>query len=110
MEWLGGILLIAALFGGFYAWETIKEKAVAKGGAAGKAMQGVETAGEVIGGGIHTILQKGGGLLVGALGVLLCSVLIDKGFSFGILLGVAVCFAYALYLLRPGRRSFFIFF
>lgn len=110
MEWVYVILLLGGIFGAAYAWETVKEKMVAKGGRAGKVMEGMEVAGEVVGGGLHSLLQKGLGLIVGALGVAGCWFLMNKGFDFGILILVMICFAYALYLIWPGRRSFFIFF
>lgn len=106
--WLGGLLVVGAIFGAVFGWETLKERLIDRGGKAGKAAEVLDATQEAVGGGIHSILQKGGGLVMGALGIWALYSLATEGFAWWRLGGLALI-AYAVYLLWPGRRSFWIF-
>jgi len=108
-DWVLGVLFLGGIFGAVYAWEVAKEKARSKGGKLAQAADLAEAAGEFTGGAFHSLLQKGGGLLMAALAAFLLWSL-GKEFNFLILLIALAVAAYAVYLLWPGRRSFFIFF
>ncbi len=104
-EWLMGILFVGALFGGVFVWEALKGKAVEKGGKLGQAAEAIEAAEEVTGSVLHTLMQKGLGVVVLAFAVL-CFYLLSRESDLILLAGGVVCAGYAIYLLLPGQRSF----
>ncbi|HZK04987.1 MAG TPA: hypothetical protein VFC82_03970 [Actinomycetaceae bacterium] len=108
-DWLGGILVVAAIFGAVSAWEAAKERTKKRGGRLERTVDALEGAGETAGNGFHTILQKGGGVVMGVLGVWAFFSLFAEGFAWW-RLGGLVLIGYAIYLLWPGRRSFIAFF
>ncbi|HHU38354.1 MAG TPA: hypothetical protein GXZ45_03605 [Propionibacterium sp.] len=108
-DWMGGVLVVAAIIAGVYAWETVKEKAKEKGGRLGRAAELADGTEELAGNVFHTLFQKGGGLLMLAVTALLLWSM-SSDFNFLVLLGALLTGAYALYLLWPGRRSFWVFF
>lgn len=106
--WLGGILLVAALFGASWLYETWKEK----GGTGAKVARVSDTIGRGIGAGLsglQWIFIKGVGVVSVFVAILLLYLLSITGFDFKILLGAVVFGGYGIYLLVPGESKWLLF-
>lgn len=108
MEWVGGIGVVALFIGAVFLWDYVKDTLKARGGAAGKVMEGTEKVASGISQTISFIIVKGVGVLCLVLAV---AALMADGLDAGAkALVVFALGAYGIYLLAPGSSKWVFFF
>lgn len=108
-EWLLAVLVFGTIFGIPIGWGMLQDKYRDRDDGVGKFFRVTEKAEDVAGGILHSIFQRIVGLVALALGLLVLWLTPTMGLGWETLVAIALA-GYGIYLLWPGRRSFWIVF